>query len=729
MATPHGNELKTTRGSVTVAAIFLLLLYCVWLLWGGSDLRERLLLGSLTLVFTAMAAVFLAYRTSELTVSTQYHSAWFWVAVGLGINALGDLGRFILEVLQIGSPTFQQVLELFFPLAAIALTVGMIRYPRATRTNPSRVLLFIDVSLTTIAVITIVWLAVIQPVFAPLRFNFSPAIFSVIMPVIDLAVLILLMILFLVNDAKLQGMPMLWITIGLLAFTISDFSYSSQLLAGSYTVGSLVDLGWVIGDCAMILAALSQLTPKSNSMPAIISGIFTRLQSLLPLLSVLILGWYSLLTWQISGGGVTLGFWVTIILGLGLIARQGVTAGEVEFRQYASLVNSLAEPAFVCDNRGRLRLVNPALQEITGSKTVQDLTGLSLGSIIPIELGTGRLTELRKSGGWTGETTLIGTEGEKIPILLSLRPVQPGGSDRLSLAGTAHDLREQKQQQAALQSAYEQLTSAHDALEAMNAQLEQKVAEKTANLSEAYAQLEQQNLALQKLDQLKSDFVALVSHELRAPLTNINGGIELVLSRQLPAKTVQTLELVEAEITRLTRFVETILDISALDAGRIPLYPGPVSIESISKNMQQQMLHLEGATRISWELRGRLPDFLADEKALNSILFHLLDNALKYAPEGKIIVEAGTEKEKGWIAVSDEGAGLPEEAIPFLFDRFYRYNTEDAKTIYGHGMGLYIVKRLVEAMDGIIEVENLESSGARFTCWLPLVKTSEGKHA
>ncbi len=729
MAIPHRNDLKTARSMVTVAAVFLLLLYCVWLLWGGSDLRERLLLGSLTLVFTAMAAVFLAYRTSELTVSTQFHSAWFWVAVGMGINVLGDLGRFILEVLQIGSPTFQQVLELFFPLAAIALTVGLIRYPRAARTNPSRVLLFIDVSLTTIAVITIVWLAVIQPVFAPLRFNFSPAIFSVIMPVIDLGLLILLMILFLVNDAKLQGMPMFWITIGLLAFTISDFSYSSQLLAGSYMVGSLVDLGWVIGDCAMILAALSQLTPKSSSMPAIISGIFTRLQSLLPLLSVLILGWYSLLTWQISGGGVTLGFWVTIILGLGLIARQGVTAGEVEFKQYASLVNSLAEPAFVCDNRGRLRLVNPALQEITGSKTVQDLTGLSLGSIIPIELGAGRMTELRKSGGWTGETTLIGSEGEKIPILLSLRPVQPGGSDRLSLAGTAHDLREQKQQQAALQSAYEQLTSAHDALEAMNAQLEQKVAEKTANLSEAYAQLEQQNLALHKLDQLKSDFVALVSHELRAPLTNINGGIELVLSRQLPARTVQTLELVEAEITRLTRFVETILDISALDAGRIPLYPGPVSIENISKNMQQQMLHLEGANRISWELPGRLPDFLADEKALNSILFHLLDNALKYAPEGKITVEAGTEKEKGWISVSDEGAGLPEEAIPFLFDRFYRYNTEDAKTIYGHGMGLYIVKRLVEAMDGIIEVENLEGSGARFTCWLPLVKASEGKHA
>ena len=78
---------------------------------------------------------------------------------------------------------------------------------------------------------------------------------------------------------------------------------------------------------------------------------------------------------------------------------------------------------------------------------------------------------------------------------------------------------------------------------------------------------------------MKSDFVSIVSHELRAPLTNINGGIELLLTGQtLPDRSRQTLHLVQAEIQRLTRFVETILDLSALDAGRLPLYPAPLSL-------------------------------------------------------------------------------------------------------------------------------------------------------
>lgn len=719
----------TLRFVAPAAGIAMLLLYGAWLIWGGIDLRERAVIGSLTLVFSAGMGVFLAYRAFDSSPVSSNRAAWFWIAVGLGINALGDIGRMVFNLVDLGSPVIHQIIDLFYPLAAIALAFGLLVFPRKIRVDMSRTLLFMDVALTTVAMVTIVWLAVLQPAVVPLRNSFTPAVFSAILPIIDLALLIILMILFLVNDARAQGLPILWVTIGLLAFTIADLYYSAQLLAGSYLVGSLVDLGWVIGDGAMILAATTQIDAKARSMPDLMTGIFARLQRLLPLLSVLLLGWYSLLTWQISGGKNPLGFWVTIILGLGLIARQGITAGEVEFKQYASLVNSLAEPAFVCDNRGRLRLVNPAMQEIVSCGSIQELIGLPLGDIIPLELGTARMAALRKSGGWAGETTVIDRKGQEIPILLSLRPVQPGGNDRLSMAGTAHDLREQKRQQAALQSAYEQLTNAHEALESLNAQLEQKVNEKTANLKEAYTRLEEQNLALQKLDQLKSDFVSLVSHELRAPLTNINGGIELVLSRKLPPKTAQTLALVQAEIDRLTRFVETILDISALDAGRIPLYPGPISIKMVAHKIEQQMMHLDGAQRITWEIPGDLPEFLADEKALNSILFHLLDNAMKYAPEGKISVSAGAEEGTGWISVTDEGAGLPDEAIPFIFDRFYRYNSDDARTIYGHGMGLYIVKRLIEAMNGSVAVENVVGGGARFICRLPIIQADGGNHA
>ncbi len=160
------------------------------------------------------------------------------------------------------------------------------------------------------------------------------------------------------------------------------------------------------------------------------------------------------------------------------------------------------------------------------------------------------------------------------------RRILPIERERLALAGTAHDLSQQKAQQAALQAALEQIESDRAQLERLNADLERLVAEKTADLSAAYARLEAQNRALRELDRLKSDFVSLVSHELRAPLTNIKGGLELVLSKavRLPSTTREHLVLVQAEIERLSRFVETILDLSALEAGRLPLYPGAVRL-------------------------------------------------------------------------------------------------------------------------------------------------------
>jgi len=82
-----------------------------------------------------------------------------------------------------------------------------------------------------------------------------------------------------------------------------------------------------------------------------------------------------------------------------------------------------------------------------------------------------------------------------------------------------------------------------------------------------------------------------------------------------------------------------------------------------------------------------------------------------------------------WIRVDDEGPGIPAEALPHLFDQFYRLNSGDSQLVYGHGLGLYIVRRLLDAMGGEIEVKNRPEGGASFTCWLPLVIESEEEHA
>jgi PAS domain S-box-containing protein len=429
---------------------------------------------------------------------------------------------------------------------------------------------------------------------------------------------------------------------------------------------------------------------------------------------------------------------VTVLLVLLLVARQGVVAGERELRQYAQLVDSAADPAFICDGTGRLQLVNPAFVAAIAGRSATDLLGQDIFSLIasgtwpsePELDTTGKSTPrgfskseaaLALEQGWSGEVNLLRGDGSSFPVYLSLRPVPSTAATRPLLAGTAHDLSVQKRQQAALIAAYEEAAAARRAVEELNAQLEAKVDEKTRSLSHAYSQLERQNEALKTLDQLKSDFVSLVSHELRAPLTNISGGIELVLARQadLPSKTRDHLTLVQGEIRRLTSFVETILDLSALEAGRLPMNPAPLPLARLVESVRAQLAAAPGGERLRVQLPPDLPPVLADERALVSVLFHLVDNALKYAPEGEVVISAETDV-FCVVRVRDHGPGVPAHLREAIFDKFQRLNGGDAQAVYGHGLGLYMVRHLLRAMRGDIRVEDTPGGGACFTFWLPV---------
>jgi signal transduction histidine kinase len=277
------------------------------------------------------------------------------------------------------------------------------------------------------------------------------------------------------------------------------------------------------------------------------------------------------------------------------------------------------------------------------------------------------------------------------------------------------------------------VTAARRDLEALNAQLEEKVREKTSSLSQAYEQLTQQHQALQALDRLKSEFVSLVSHELRAPLTNIGGGIELALARssELPPHMRETLALVQAEINRLTQFVEAILDLSALEAGRLPLSAAPLALEGVVATVREKFATAElggelCSQRLCFALPPGLPLVLADERGLTSVFFHLVDNALKYAPQSQVEVEAWAEGDRVYVSVTDHGPGIPPKARETIFEKFQRLNVGDAQAVYGHGLGLYMVRRLLQAMSGDVKLESAPGGGARFIFWLPAASEEEG---
>jgi PAS domain S-box-containing protein len=713
-------------------------LYALWLWALPKDDALRQGVGNLALILPEALAAVAALSIGRTSLHTRFRQAWVLLGLALVAWTLGDIVlAFYKRFLRMEAPLpslADPVSLLGYPLAL----AGLLSFPVLPRVRFGRIRILMDLTITSGAITVLGWLVVVRPVLSSASPDPARVLWGAILPIADLALLLFLLnVFFLAGPGELRS-ALGFVSAGLAAFAVTDLAYNYFALTGQYRIGSPVELGWILGHGLVGLGALYQREGRPPS-PAPVESVprfrfAHRVQALLPLATTFALGWYTLLDWQVSGRTDPLALWTTALLSLALVARQGVVAGEIELMQYAHLVNSAADPAFVCDANGRLQLVNPALLAVSGYDLEEDLVGhaalelLAPGTLFQEKaLHLENLFTLGMERGWSGEVSMRRRDGTELPVYLSLRPVRSDAISRPAVVGTAHDLTEPKRQQAALMAAYEEVAAARRALEELNAQLEQKVAEKTHSLSEAYAQLAQQNEALQTLDRSKSEFVSLVSHELRAPLANVAGGIELILTRPgtLPVKLTETLQIMQAEIRRLTQFVETILDLSALDAGRLPLYPLPLPLASVIENVRSRFAAVPAGERLRFAVPETLPLALADERGLTSVLFHLVDNALKYAPEGEVVVEAEARAGRVDVRVRDHGPGIAPEAREQIFEKFQRLNSGDAQSVYGHGLGLYMVRRLLQAMGSDIQMEPAPGGGAQFAFWLPAAEDED----
>lgn len=259
----------------------------------------------------------------------------------------------------------------------------------------------------------------------------------------------------------------------------------------------------------------------------------------------------------------------------------------------------------------------------------------------------------------------------------------------------------------------------------LNSDLEQRVAERTAELAEKNAALAQANDELKALDTLKSDFVSLVSHELRAPLTNINGSIELIAREQdaLSPARQEVLDILRHESARLTNLVQNILDISLLEAGRLTANPGPLPLRPFLGRLLKGRLPVNSPHHLKMDIPPDLPLAEIDETHLANVVVNLIDNAIKYSPEGGQIKVSVQNDDHGLVlSISDQGIGIPPAEQTHLFERFYRTNNSTDREIYGHGLGLYFCRKLIEAQGGCIwvESEGIRGRGATFYLSLPV---------
>jgi len=239
---------------------------------------------------------------------------------------------------------------------------------------------------------------------------------------------------------------------------------------------------------------------------------------------------------------------------------------------------------------------------------------------------------------------------------------------------------------------------------------------------------------LKALDQMKSEFVAMVSHELRAPLSAISQQISVILeglAGEVSPKQKELLGRSKERVAGLLELIRNLLDISKIEAGiqfqqKEPLQLLPLVERTLDLFKPQAEARNQ---KLSLKAGSPLPLIHADPQAMEEILTNLVHNAVKYTPEGgSIQVSLSPEAEYLLIQVSDTGIGISPQDLPRIFDRFFRVKNEKTRQIIGTGLGLPIAKRLVEAHLGYIQVESHPDRGTCFKVLIPSIPTERDSH-
>ncbi|HUW50990.1 MAG TPA: cache domain-containing protein [Sulfuricella sp.] len=286
----------------------------------------------------------------------------------------------------------------------------------------------------------------------------------------------------------------------------------------------------------------------------------------------------------------------------------------------------------------------------------------------------------------------------------------------------------------------EDVTTEYEATEAM-LRAKEMAEDAEGKLRDSYTELEEANRRLQKLDQLKSDFLSSVSHELRTPLTSIRGFAHLVereFSRSFAPQAFddaglnkkserirENLAIILKESDRLTRLINDVLDLAKIEAGRVewrdaPVQPGVLVHDAV--NAAQGMFDLKPGVELKVEIEDGLPLFVGDADRMLQVLVNLLNNAAKFTDRGAVTVQVFLNPENLiQIDISDSGIGFPPEEAETIFDKFQQAKHGDTlmDRPAGTGLGLAISREIVERHGGRIQAQSQPGKGSVFSVLLP----------
>jgi len=376
-----------------------------------------------------------------------------------------------------------------------------------------------------------------------------------------------------------------------------------------------------------------------------------------------------------------------------------------------TVIKSIPGAFFVRDEEGKL---------IRWSKKNEDLTGYSgseLAQMGPTDLVVEeekeflaqKIREAFAKGEAAGEVNVMARGGKKMAAYFTaLRMTM---DEKRYLVGTAIDITELKQAQEALQRAHDEL--------------EEKVAQRTQELSQA-------NLRLQELDRLKSMFLASMSHELRTPLNSIIGFVSWLLmgmEGDLNEEQNKQLTMVKNSASHLLSLINDILDISKIESGKVDLSLETFDLAGVAKEVVETVLPQtkEKGLAVAVAIPEGMP-ITSDRRRVKQIVMNLVSNAVKFTDRGNITVTGKILDKRGLeVTVTDSGSGIREEDMEKLFQPFQQIDMSSTKKHEGTGLGLYLCKKLINFLHGTISARSRHGEGSAFTFTLPLAWHEDGQ--
>jgi signal transduction histidine kinase len=242
-----------------------------------------------------------------------------------------------------------------------------------------------------------------------------------------------------------------------------------------------------------------------------------------------------------------------------------------------------------------------------------------------------------------------------------------------------------------------------------------------AELRELMRSVNQLAHSLSQQESLRKRLTADVAHELRTPLTNVATHIEAMMEG-VWEPSLERLSSCQEEIERIGKLVRDLENLARVESGNLKLDKTPISLAALAKKMFSSFEVNIAAKKLNVSIEGTCPDILADRNRIQQVLTNLLSNAVKYTPpEGIIRVALADAPGSVLLAVEDNGIGMSQDELPFIFERFYRADKSRNRLTGGSGIGLAVVKSIVEAHGGKVEVESRPNHGSRFQVTLPKV--------